>query len=184
MVGLGGLEPPTSPLSGARSSHLSYRPIVAYKVAGTSRNFKILPRLFTSCTSRDCPGVPKSAALLHESHVGSWPASLRQFFDRPKLRLVSSNILPQCPPDSLRMSRAHDHAAQQLPLSPVGKDINEVQRELLHAVMNHHQIAIEPLQFFFIGLDLHLSRLWWLLLAHRRLRSFSFKVSQRAFAAR
>src|SRR5260221_1430849 len=27
MVGLGGLEPPTSPLSGARSSHLSYRPI-------------------------------------------------------------------------------------------------------------------------------------------------------------
>jgi hypothetical protein len=27
LVGLGGLEPPTSPLSGARSSHLSYRPI-------------------------------------------------------------------------------------------------------------------------------------------------------------
>jgi hypothetical protein len=27
MVGLGGLEPPTSPLSGARSSHLSYRPV-------------------------------------------------------------------------------------------------------------------------------------------------------------
>src|SRR5205823_2686771 len=27
MVGLGGLEPPTSPLSGARSSHLSYRPL-------------------------------------------------------------------------------------------------------------------------------------------------------------
>ena len=26
MVGLGGLEPPTSPLSGARSNHLSYRP--------------------------------------------------------------------------------------------------------------------------------------------------------------
>ena len=30
MVGLGGLEPPTSPLSGARSSHLSYRP---YEIA-------------------------------------------------------------------------------------------------------------------------------------------------------
>ena len=28
MVGLGGLEPPTSPLSGARSNHLSYRPNV------------------------------------------------------------------------------------------------------------------------------------------------------------
>ena len=26
MVGLGGLEPPTSPLSGVRSNHLSYRP--------------------------------------------------------------------------------------------------------------------------------------------------------------
>ena len=27
MVGLGGLEPPTSPLSGVRSNHLSYRPL-------------------------------------------------------------------------------------------------------------------------------------------------------------
>jgi hypothetical protein len=35
MVGLGGLEPPTSPLSGARSSHLSYRPKL-------KNNFKIL----------------------------------------------------------------------------------------------------------------------------------------------
>jgi hypothetical protein len=26
-VGLGGLEPPTSPLSGVRSNHLSYRPV-------------------------------------------------------------------------------------------------------------------------------------------------------------
>ena len=31
MVGLGGLEPPTSPLSGARSSHLSYRPIQTWQ---------------------------------------------------------------------------------------------------------------------------------------------------------
>ena len=29
LVGLGGLEPPTSPLSGVRSNHLSYRPIIA-----------------------------------------------------------------------------------------------------------------------------------------------------------
>ena len=28
LVGLGGLEPPTSPLSGVRSNHLSYRPVV------------------------------------------------------------------------------------------------------------------------------------------------------------
>ena len=27
MVGLGGLEPPTSPLSGVRSNQLSYKPI-------------------------------------------------------------------------------------------------------------------------------------------------------------
>ena len=27
MVGLGGLEPPTSPLSGVRSNHLSYKPL-------------------------------------------------------------------------------------------------------------------------------------------------------------
>ncbi len=29
LVGLGGLEPPTSPLSGVRSNQLSYRPIYA-----------------------------------------------------------------------------------------------------------------------------------------------------------
>ena len=29
MVGLGGLEPPASPLSGVRSNHLSYRPSLA-----------------------------------------------------------------------------------------------------------------------------------------------------------
>lgn len=28
VVGLGGLEPPASPLSGVRSNHLSYRPIM------------------------------------------------------------------------------------------------------------------------------------------------------------
>ena len=30
LVGLGGIEPPTSPLSGVRSSHLSYRPKPVY----------------------------------------------------------------------------------------------------------------------------------------------------------
>ena len=33
-MGLGGLEPPTSPLSGARSNHLSYRPGVAFLKSG------------------------------------------------------------------------------------------------------------------------------------------------------
>ena len=34
VVGLGGLEPPTSPLSGVRSNHLSYRPNVLSKLSG------------------------------------------------------------------------------------------------------------------------------------------------------
>ncbi len=32
MVGLGGLEPPTSRLSGVRSNHLSYKPINYHSV--------------------------------------------------------------------------------------------------------------------------------------------------------
>ena len=32
MVGLGGLEPPTSRLSGVRSNHLSYKPILSLAV--------------------------------------------------------------------------------------------------------------------------------------------------------
>lgn len=31
LVGLGGLEPPTSPLSGVRSNHLSYKPLLHSK---------------------------------------------------------------------------------------------------------------------------------------------------------
>ena len=41
LVGLGGLEPPTSPLSGVRSNHLSYRPDVAVSAVfsgGASRD--------------------------------------------------------------------------------------------------------------------------------------------------
>ena len=34
MVGLGGLEPPTSRLSGVRSNHLSYKPIFYYQYGG------------------------------------------------------------------------------------------------------------------------------------------------------
>ena len=48
MVGLGGLEPPTSPLSGARSSHLSYRP---QHRSGTDHNHLIVRwfSLFRNC---------------------------------------------------------------------------------------------------------------------------------------
>ena len=34
LVGLGGIEPPTSPLSGVRSSHLSYRPNELVELVG------------------------------------------------------------------------------------------------------------------------------------------------------
>ena len=36
MVGLGGLEPPTSPLSGVRSNQLSYRPKLGLALLGDS----------------------------------------------------------------------------------------------------------------------------------------------------
>ena len=38
VVGLGGLEPPASPLSGARSNHLSYRPNVSSPDGGACRD--------------------------------------------------------------------------------------------------------------------------------------------------
>ena len=38
VVGLGGLEPPASPLSGVRSNHLSYRPKVKPKTGGACRD--------------------------------------------------------------------------------------------------------------------------------------------------
>ena len=38
MVGLGGLEPPTSRLSGVRSNHLSYKPMLVF---GDGRRFRL-----------------------------------------------------------------------------------------------------------------------------------------------
>jgi hypothetical protein len=56
VVGLGGLEPPASPLSGVRSNHLSYRPIklqaeTAIHASGV-RMCRCL--VWTSCGSRSC----------------------------------------------------------------------------------------------------------------------------------
>ena len=45
LVGLGGFEPPTSPLSGVRSNHLSYRPNLARSTKpklSRSKQFRIL----------------------------------------------------------------------------------------------------------------------------------------------
>jgi hypothetical protein len=71
MVGLGGLEPPTSPLSGARSNHLSYRPgqlllksphmdvRFFFKLRGGNRVYKLVVELIgieptTPCLQSRC----------------------------------------------------------------------------------------------------------------------------------
>jgi hypothetical protein len=69
VVGLGGLEPPASPLSGVRSNHLSYRPgnlcasttKTAYRrhrrsvdVETISREIKGRCLVWTSCSSESC----------------------------------------------------------------------------------------------------------------------------------
>ena len=60
MVGLGGLEPPTSRLSGVRSNHLSYKPML---VSGDGRRFFVFRRpvvemrrieLLTPCLQGRC----------------------------------------------------------------------------------------------------------------------------------
>ncbi len=57
------------------------------------------------------------------------------------------------------MAGTDDHAAEQLALGAIGENVDEVQRELFDAVMNHHKIAVNALQLFFVGLDLHLAGL-------------------------
>ena len=44
MVGLGGLEPPTSPLSGVRSNHLSYRPGLSLSLAVNGQFLRTYPQ--------------------------------------------------------------------------------------------------------------------------------------------
>src|SRR5262245_61174741 len=59
LVGLGGIEPPTSPLSGVRSSHLSYRPRpAAFRAAAPGFTPAGLP------TGR-LPGWTASAQLIY-----------------------------------------------------------------------------------------------------------------------
>ena len=56
MVGRGGLEPPTSRLSGVRSNHLSYRPILVGPASGQ------LPLLVTFASRRHCQGFAPCCA--------------------------------------------------------------------------------------------------------------------------
>ena len=68
MVGLGGLEPPTLPLSGVRSNHLSYRPIPIGRDIGhpgriSTRTVRYMPGLASRrCRRRAIPGPQKRAA--------------------------------------------------------------------------------------------------------------------------
>ena len=60
LVGLGGLEPPTSPLSGVRSSHLSYRPNVL------TDNAKSGSDLIANAGRGQCGDWLKKAITSHE----------------------------------------------------------------------------------------------------------------------
>src|SRR5215472_9185832 len=108
--------------------------------------------------------TPGYCNLLHKSHIRRGPA-LRRLFDRPELGFIPVQILPERSPDAFGVPRADDRAAQELPLRTVRKDIDKIEREFFQVVMNHHEVAVLPLQFLLICLDLHLS-LRRLLLIH------------------
>ncbi len=78
MVGLGGLEPPTSPLSGVRSNHLSYRPRPDH-VVECRKLVRTPDRADSSCSKGGDPAAPSDTATLlrlhpsHESHRGKRP---------------------------------------------------------------------------------------------------------------
>ena len=57
LVGLGGFEPPTSPLSGVRSNQLSYRPGSVQNNSLKKRIPQILNRV-TERKSNEGPGLP------------------------------------------------------------------------------------------------------------------------------
>ncbi len=68
VVGLGGFEPPTSPLSGVRSNHLSYRPSVLMMVQAISVDAST-GRPFNKKGGDPAAGSPTATLLrLHPSH--------------------------------------------------------------------------------------------------------------------
>ena len=71
LVGLGGLEPPTSPLSGVRSNHLSYRPgrarLLVHHLAGVNKNLSLVPGLRAFAPLRLA-----NFWILQVSCVGAW----------------------------------------------------------------------------------------------------------------
>ena len=53
LVGLSGLEPPTSRLSGVRSNRLSYRPISVVKCFSSLKSFSLYSCLNVQCTLKN-----------------------------------------------------------------------------------------------------------------------------------
>ena len=72
MVGLTGVEPVTSPLSGARSNHLSYRPTPVRSLAGNAQP-PCLPKNRRP-SPKGGPGLskPNSAKLVVVIHLRTW----------------------------------------------------------------------------------------------------------------
>ena len=89
MVGLGGLEPPTSPLSGARSSHLSYRPqhrrgnFHNYLIVRWFSVFRNCAEICASVQDSSFPGPLTVHDLLNQSSVyrgGFSPRSVKMYW--------------------------------------------------------------------------------------------------------
>ena len=108
MVGLGGLEPPTSPLSGVRSNHLSYRPVHASKPdGGASRDRTDDPLLAKQVLSQLSYGP-----LMPDTTFAVWRDALDagHLCGRPTgnlLSLVSKGGDPAAPSDTATLLRLH-----------------------------------------------------------------------------
>ena len=62
----------------------------------------------------ELPTLASHLPLLHESHIRWLPAALGGLLDRSELRFMARDILPQGPPNPLRVPGAYDDAGKQL----------------------------------------------------------------------
>src|SRR3546814_14138518 len=100
MVGLGGLEPPASPLSGVRSNHLSYRPNASLPDGGASRDRTDDHQLAKQVLSQLSYG-PKRGRSPGDSPWNSWPqVTCADVVKRPlcALSYLSDGGDPTAPP--------------------------------------------------------------------------------------
>ena len=124
LVGLRGLEPPTSRLSGVRSNHLSYKPML---VSGDGRRFFVFRRpvvemrrieLLTPCLQGRCspswatpPNLVDTSLLTNIKSLVifrmSRMSNLRLASYSPMCLLVTATSLPIAP---LRFTISHRHA--------------------------------------------------------------------------